>query len=957
AAAERASRLAGRRLTAADLSALPSDLQAMATARLLRLDADGRVQVYLRPAAGFEEVEAAVRAAGGNVERSDAGANLVQAWLPAASLEGVAADPAVRFVRPPDYGSPQAGSVQSQGDAILKANLVRSTFGVDGTGVRVGVISDGVGGLASSQGSGDLATVDTATCNLAGGNPGSSGAEGTAMLEIVHDLAPGAQLFFGHFSTSLDFNATVTCLAANTDVVVDDISFVNTGPYDGTSPISANTSAQLANPGHRVRAYATAVANFARNHYEEQFLDSGDTFTVGSETVRLHRFQATAGTTDAGFGIACPSITSRICGDSLVLVPGGTVTVHLEWNDPFGTAADDYDLFLFDANSLTLLAASANPQTGSQDPTEALAFTNSSGSPRAVFIAIGKFSGAARKLNMFVVCGHGGGDCAPAPNGTAHNFNTLAGSVPNQADAGGNVLSVGAINAADAGHVHIEPFSSRGPTADGRLKPDITGIDGVSVTGAGGFENPFFGTSAASPHVAAILALMLQIRPDLKAGGGADAANARNTLRQALVGSAVDLGAAGPDDTFGAGRVDALAAANTLASATAPCVPDANTLCIDDQPSDRRFKVKVSFHTVQAGGRSGLGNAIQLSSLGVDHGGIFWFFDANNPEMLIKVINACALNNKHWVFYSAGTNVGLTTTVTDTMTGLSRVYTNNDLTPAPPIQDGAAFSCALGDGSAAADESVAPGATAGETAQATVAPKTAQTFTFPVTAVGHTSTILCLFTCFPPNCTGSGTLTLDHALSAPFSATNFRRHSGPINSGADCTGPAVSFPVTLASGQELIEDFVFAPTQPGMFTDTQTVSGLDTIFKGNTPPAPCTPDATTLCINNRFKIQVHFNTTQAGGQSGMGQAIPLSSLGVTQGGLFWFFGADNPEMLVKVINACALNNHFWVFYAAGTNVGLTTTVTDTVTGHSKMYMNLDLHAAPPVQDTGALPCS
>src|SRR6202035_5430899 len=114
---------------------------------------------------------------------------------------------------------------------------------------------------------------------------------------------------------------------------------------------------------------------------------------------------------------------------------------------------------------------------------------------------------------------------------------------------------------------------------------------------------------------------------------------------------------------------------------------------------------------------------------------------------------------------------------------------------------------------------------------------------------------------------------------------------------------------------------------------------------------------TTLCINNRFKIQGHFNTTQAGGQSGMGQAIPLSSLGVTQGGLFWFFGADNPEMLVKVINACALNNHFWVFYAAGTNVGLTTTVTDTVTGHSKMYMNLDLHAAPPVQDTGALPCS
>jgi hypothetical protein len=78
---------------------------------------------------------------------------------------------------------------------------------------------------------------------------------------------------------------------------------------------------------------------------------------------------------------------------------------------------------------------------------------------------------------------------------------------------------------------------------------------------------------------------------------------------------------------------------------------------------------------------------------------------------------------------------------------------------------------------------------------------------------------------------------------------------------------------------------------------------------------------------------------------------------VGQGGLFWFFGPDNPEMLVKVLNGCSVNGKFWVFSSAGTNVGLTTTVTDTLTGHLKVYANPDLTPAAPVQDTGALPCS
>jgi Tol biopolymer transport system component len=130
---------------------------------------------------------------------------------------------------------------------------------------------------------------------------------------------------------------------------------------------------------------------------------------------------------------------------------------------------------------------------------------------------------------------------------------------------------------------------------------------------------------------------------------------------------------------------------------------------------------------------------------------------------------------------------------------------------------------------------------------------------------------------------------------------------------------------------------------------------------GSAPPGPCAPGATTLCLDDqpgdgRFEVEVHYQTAQGGGISGDGHAIALASLGVSHGGLFWFFGADNPEMLIKVINACDLNQRYWVFYSAATNVGLTVTVTDTRTGTSAVYRNPDLAAATPVQDTSALPC-
>jgi plastocyanin len=114
-------------------------------------------------------------------------------------------------------------------------------------------------------------------------------------------------------------------------------------------------------------------------------------------------------------------------------------------------------------------------------------------------------------------------------------------------------------------------------------------------------------------------------------------------------------------------------------------------------------------------------------------------------------------------------------------------------------------------------------------------------------------------------------------------------------------------------------------------------------------PGPCVAGPTTLCIDNRFKAEVGWRTATATGQ---GQAVPLAS--APNSGLFYFFGADNIEMLIKVLNACVPPfNHFWVFFAATTNVEFTTTVTDTRSGKVKVYFNPLNTSAPPVQDVNA----
>ena len=110
----------------------------------------------------------------------------------------------------------------------------------------------------------------------------------------------------------------------------------------------------------------------------------------------------------------------------------------------------------------------------------------------------------------------------------------------------------------------------------------------------------------------------------------------------------------------------------------------------------------------------------------------------------------------------------------------------------------------------------------------------------------------------------------------------------------------------------------------------------------------CTPSSTAICLNNnRFKVQATFATATQGTTS----AIPVKL--TDDSGYLWFFNSNNIELVVKVLNACGVNNRYWVFAAGLTNVRVDITVTDTQTGATKTYPNFLNTPFPPLQDTNA----
>src|SRR5574337_1445353 len=402
-----ASRLAQAGRTA-PLLGLPSLTPAPLTESLsgfARFDQQGRVEVYIALDHVNESTLNALRGAGVAIEIYDASQRLVQGWIAPSQLQAVADLPAVTFVDLPNYGMTNAGSMMTQGDAVIRADQARSLRGVTGSGVKVGVLSGGINDLTASVASGDLPAsgITMPAAPLTGNSisldsplPGgtvftstpvdrsdlttyqsSLNSEGTAMLEIIHDIAPDTQLFFAPVGTTLDDQRAIRWLKSQgVKVIADDHLFLNAGPYDGTSAISQEASSAVAGGV----SYFVAVGNQAQQHYRGLFTDTdGDTF---------HEF-------DVSLGL--PRVDNAGETLNVTLGPFETVIIMLQWNDPFGGSTNNYALCVHDPADIPTspFLCSTNLQTGTQNPTEALAFTRSAATPGTFGVSIHRVGGAA----------------------------------------------------------------------------------------------------------------------------------------------------------------------------------------------------------------------------------------------------------------------------------------------------------------------------------------------------------------------------------------------------------------------------------------------------------------------------------------------------------------------------------------------------------------------------------
>src|SRR5207253_4963802 len=157
----------------------PKSAQDAMQGRKLRIDSNDAVQVYVLMQAVTDETLAQLAAAGATVEITDAPHRRVQAHVPVARLQAVAALPSVNFVRLPSYAVRRTGAVTTEGDAIVHTDAVRRQLSLDGTGTKVGVISDGIKGIfatgCTSCGGASGGPIGTGDLPSASGTRNSSG--------------------------------------------------------------------------------------------------------------------------------------------------------------------------------------------------------------------------------------------------------------------------------------------------------------------------------------------------------------------------------------------------------------------------------------------------------------------------------------------------------------------------------------------------------------------------------------------------------------------------------------------------------------------------------------------------------------------------------------------------------------------------------------------------------------
>jgi uncharacterized repeat protein (TIGR01451 family) len=524
-------------------------LAALPDFRFVRNEADGRVavDVVTRPG-GVKAVLDRLEALGAVVQAATPRFQNVRARVRLEDLEALAAMPEVKRVRqaiPAYHGAINV----SEGDKTHGADLARSFYGVIGSGVKVCVLSDGVDSIAALEASGDVSPVDVL--------PGQAGSgdEGSAMLEIVHDLAPGATLGFATaFTDEATFAQNILDLQTDgCNIIVDDVIYLDESPFqDGPLAQAVNTVTAAGALYFSSAGNEGNVTDLTSGTWEGDFLASSAADPAPLAGANLHDF---------GDG-----------GNSILVEFGGGNPPLLIWAEHYdlstGLASTDFDIYDMDGALTTIFDASTDVQDGSGGDDFPIEFIGG-GTFAGERLLIDLFAaGSTTSLPMmnFIVF-RGELDDALVTTGATRGHSAAAdaysvAATPAAASFDG-VTPDGPFPGLFTAANESESFTSDGTrrlilsptgveltpgnrTATGgvvRQKPDITAADGVSCA-APGFD-PFYGTSAAAPHAAAIAALCQSAVPSITPAA----------LRTALTGTAIDIEAAGVDEDTGAGIV------------------------------------------------------------------------------------------------------------------------------------------------------------------------------------------------------------------------------------------------------------------------------------------------------------------------------------------------------------------------------------------------------------------
>jgi hypothetical protein len=512
-------------------------------------------------------------------------------------LAAVAAVAGVRSVwpvrRPIAYGVGEGpcegGSVISAGFGQLRVDEAREAFDLRGKGITIGVLSDSYD--AATEPVATSAPQDVASNDLSGPAGSCSeqqlpvavlqefsptrpedeaGDEGRAMLQILHDLAPHAQLAFATaFESEESFAQNIEVLArpvseggAGADVIVDDVAWFEE-PFFQDGPVAAAIN-EVTSEGV---TYLTATGN-------DNLFDGAGHEIASWEAPEFR---------DSG---ACPAVVASLggfngshCMDfepgaetdrtfAITIEPEETLSVDLQWAEPWNGVFTDLDAILLSASGKEVLTGSVEENSGpqgTQRPVEIVQWTNETEASETVQLVINRFSGLSPRLKFILMENGSGVSASEYP--VSSGGDVVGPSVFGHAGAA-SAISVAAVPFSNG--AKIERYSSRGPVThyfgpvngltpalplgspEEVAKPDLAATDCGATTFfaflSGGTWR-FCGTSAAAPHAAAVAALVRQAKPTLP----------EQQVREAMTDTAAPVGGF-TANAAGAGLVDAFEA-------------------------------------------------------------------------------------------------------------------------------------------------------------------------------------------------------------------------------------------------------------------------------------------------------------------------------------------------------------------------------------------------------------